>query len=72
MNEIVKTHNYAQLVEILNQTIKLIEPTFDYRSNQYRTLKRLIRMVEFNRHSHRQDYYQTKADIISILGHMVS
>lgn len=72
MNEIVKTHNHAQLVEILNQTIKLIEPAFDYRSNQYRTLKRLIRMVEFNRHSHRQDYYQLRAEVISSLGRMVS
>lgn len=72
MNEIVKTNNHAQLVEILNRTIRSIEPLFDYQSIQYRKLKRLIRMVEFNRHSHRQDYYQIKAKIISILGHMVS
>lgn len=72
MNEIAQAHNHTRLAEILIKTSQMIEPLFDYQSQQYRTIKRLARKVEYNRHSHRQDYYQLRAEVISFLGSMVS
>lgn len=72
MNEIAQAHSHARLSEILIKTSQMIEPLFDYQSQQYRTIKRLTRKVEYNRHSHRQDYYQLRAEVISSLGRMVS
>lgn len=72
MNEIAQAHSHARLSEILIKTSQMIEPLFDYQSQQYRTIKRLARKVEYNRHSHRQNYYQLRAEVISSLGRMVS
>lgn len=72
INEIEQTHSHWQLIDIFNNLLENIEDHFDYTSQEYRLIKKLIRMVHFNRHSHRQDYYQLKAEIIVILSQHIS
>lgn len=72
INEIEQTHSHWQLIDIFNNLLKNIEDRFDYTSQEYRLIKKLIRMVHFNEHSHRQDYYQLKAEIIVILSQHIS
>ena len=75
ITKIESTHSHSQLIDLFKDLLIIINdnfPQYDYQSNEYRSIKRLIRKVEFNRHSHYQDYDQLKREIITQLVQMTS